>query len=160
MRLYSRTGVTSVGDDDHGDFEVDEHGAVEVPHELGTRMHGTFQDGVLAWEDDAERKVRLEAEDLARRRDPARLYDLLASGSHAQPDVEAVQSAIDAAVAKALKDERAKVAEANPQPDDPTEVDEVAPLKGAALAEALTDAGLSTAGTADEKRARVAENEG
>jgi predicted dehydrogenase len=49
---------------------------------------------------------------------------------------------------------------ANADEPDESEVDEVAPLKGAALAEALTDAGLPKTGTADEKRARVAENEG
>lgn len=108
MRLYTRFGVASVGDDDHGSFDVDEHGAVEVPHDLGMRMHATFQGGQQAWEDDAERNARLDAEDLAKRRDPAHLYDLLASGAPVQSDAASVQAAIDAAVAKALTDERAK----------------------------------------------------
>jgi hypothetical protein len=37
--------------------------------------------------------------------------------------------------------------------------EEVADLKGAALEEALVNAGLSKSGTADEKRARLAEHE-
>jgi hypothetical protein len=45
------------------------------------------------------------------------------------------------------------------EPERVLSEDEVAELKGAALEQKLTDAGLSKSGTADEKRARLAEYE-
>jgi hypothetical protein len=78
MRLYSRTGAATVHNEDHGKFDVDpDTGAVDLPDELGTYLHGQHIDGQPAWEDDAERHARLETEDRARRSDPASLYDLL-----------------------------------------------------------------------------------
>jgi hypothetical protein len=76
MRLYSRTGASTV---QHGDetFEADEAGAVEFPAELGAHMKRQHVNGQPAWEDDAERQARLDAEDRARRADPASLFDML-----------------------------------------------------------------------------------
>ena len=114
MRLYSRAGATSVvhGEGDEPDvYEADENGSVEVPHDLGLHLQNLHVGGVKAWEDDAERQARLDSEELARRRDPAQLYDLLstiiARGSGAVPvsegvSAEAVQGLIDAAVADAI----------------------------------------------------------
>ena len=79
MRLYSRTGATTV---QHGDdtFDADpDTGAVEFPAELGAHMKRQHIDGQPAWEDDAERQARLDAEDRARRADPASLFDMLDS---------------------------------------------------------------------------------
>ena len=52
MRLYSLQGHTSVQHDD-GTFDADEHGAVEVPHDLGEYLHSVHIGGLPAWEDEA-----------------------------------------------------------------------------------------------------------
>ena len=77
MRLYSTTGVTHLSNEDHGDFEVDEDGGFELPHELGEQLRNTHIGGQKAWEDDGERSLRLVAEEDARRRDPASMYELM-----------------------------------------------------------------------------------
>lgn len=76
MKLYSLNGTSAVsdgGDEDHDPtiYEADEDGAIEVPPELGERLHGTHIGGVPIWETDGERSVRLVNEEDERRRDPA-----------------------------------------------------------------------------------------
>ncbi|MGN6607969.1 MAG: hypothetical protein ACTHMS_13280 [Jatrophihabitans sp.] len=78
MRLYSRFDITSIKDPETGEqYDADETGAIEVPEAFGRFLHGQHMAGKQAWEDDAERFDRLTAEEDARRRDPASLYDLL-----------------------------------------------------------------------------------
>lgn len=110
MRLYTRTGATSVTDPaDEAIYEVDENGSLEVPDELGEHLHGMHVKGKPAFENDEERKKRLGLEDLDRRRDPAVLYDLLSDafgGQQSEPvDVPAL---IEAALAQ--RDEEHKAA--------------------------------------------------
>lgn len=103
MRLYSRTGAASVQHEEHGSFDVDpDSGAVEVPDELGELLQRQHFAGQRAWENDAERSTRLADEDLARRRDPGALYDLLEAkfGNLEGRDPDALVEAFAAALAK------------------------------------------------------------
>lgn len=73
MKLYSTDGATAVDDPELGLFPADEHGAIDVPIELYERLHGVHIAGRKLWESEDERHDRLEAEELARRKDPATL---------------------------------------------------------------------------------------
>lgn len=77
MRLYTLTGATRVDDPEHGSFTADDNGAFEFPNDLSAHLHSHHIDGKPAWETDAERDVRLHAEELERLRDPATLARLL-----------------------------------------------------------------------------------
>lgn len=77
MRLYTLTGATQVDDPEFGRFVADENGAFEFPNALSDRLHAFHVAGRQVWETDAERDVRLRAEELERLRDPATLARLL-----------------------------------------------------------------------------------
>lgn len=100
MKLYTLLNAAGVVDEDFGEFEVDADGSIEVPEDLGARLHAAHIGGQKAWETEAERHARLKTEDLERRRDPAALYDLLAghTAAPAETDPDAFQAAVDAAV--------------------------------------------------------------
>ena len=50
-------------------------GGFDFPDEMSDRLHRAHHRGRKAWETEIERDERLHGEDLARRRDPATLYD-------------------------------------------------------------------------------------
>ena len=109
MRLYSTpvtAGSATVGNDDHGHYDVDGAGFVEVPDELGGFLNGLHIDGQRAWETEAQHSDRLAAEDLERRRDPAAIYDLFNEklGSLAGFDPDVLVAAFAAALNKAQAD--------------------------------------------------------
>lgn len=76
MKLYSRFDADSV-DADGVEFKADKDGGIEVPHELGVFLHNQFINGERAWEDDAERQKRIDAEEHARKSDPAYLASIV-----------------------------------------------------------------------------------
>lgn len=86
MRLYSRTGATSVTHEGHT-YEPDENGAFDFPEALGQQQHSFHVGGQPLWEDEIERQRRLMNEELERRKDPATLLDavnkLVAAASEA-----------------------------------------------------------------------------
>ena len=75
MRLYSRTGTTTINDSEGTPYTADKNGAIEVPEDFGRYLHNLHIDGLRAWEDDAQRAARLVVEEHERRSDPAALYD-------------------------------------------------------------------------------------
>jgi hypothetical protein len=114
-RLYTRTGASHVYYED-AVYEVEENQSVEVPPEVAAHLQHLHVAGQKAWEDDAERQTRIEAEELARRRDPAAVYDMLTrvadqGGPLPSVDPAVFQAAIDKAVQDALAKEREEVAE-------------------------------------------------
>lgn len=74
-RLFSLARATAVDDPEFGHFEGGEDGSFDFPDELSDRLHRFGHRGKRAWETEEERGDRLHADDLARRRDPAALYD-------------------------------------------------------------------------------------
>lgn len=76
MKLYSRFGADSV-DAEGVEYKAGKDGGIEVPAELGAFLHNQHLNGELAWENDAERAVRLAAEENARKSDPAYLASIV-----------------------------------------------------------------------------------
>lgn len=105
MQLYSRNGPQTVVHEGN-QYATGKDDVINVPDDFGRLLHHTHIGGLQVWETGQERKDRMEAEELARRRDPANLYDLLARQQ--KPDTASIQAAIDAAVEAALTVERAK----------------------------------------------------
>jgi hypothetical protein len=102
MKIYSLFGTTSLVHDEHGEFEPDEDGGFELPHEFGVELHKVHLNGQKAWETDAERSLRIAAEEDAHRKDPATL-------------LAAVESLVAAQTAAAEA-----AAEANKAPEKPS----------------------------------------
>jgi hypothetical protein len=75
MKLYTRTGASTVDDQEHGTFEAGPDGGFDFPDELSNRLRIVHIAGQRAWEDEGQRHQRLVAEELERRKDPASLYD-------------------------------------------------------------------------------------
>jgi hypothetical protein len=73
MRLYTRTGATTLDDPEFGHFEADENGSFLLPEELAERLRRFHVGGLPAWETDVERQRRLALEEADRRRDPETL---------------------------------------------------------------------------------------
>lgn len=73
MRLYTRTGATTVDHPEYGHFDVDPDGWVDLPEELAEQLHRFHMAGKPMWETDLERQNRLVSEELERRKDPATL---------------------------------------------------------------------------------------
>ena len=94
MRLYTRTGATALDHPDYGHFDADESGGFDFPNELSDQLHGFAVAGRPLWETDVERQNRLAGEEMARRRDPASLYEAVAQL------MSAAQSASATTVAK------------------------------------------------------------
>jgi hypothetical protein len=104
-RLYSRMNAGAVDDPVHGHFEPDpDHGGFEFPDELSDMLGGFCHRGRPVWETEEDRSERLHDEDLARRRDPAMLYDAVGNFSGAlqqlragpSPEVEALTAQVKA----------------------------------------------------------------
>lgn len=77
MRLYSRTGATTLDDPEYGHFDVNAEGGFDLPEDLGERLRRFHVDKQPLWETDIERQERLLAEEMERRRDPATLQALV-----------------------------------------------------------------------------------
>lgn len=77
MRLYSRTGATSVH---HGGqvYTLGDSGGFDFPDEVSDVLHPFAVKGERLWETDIERHQRILGEEMDRRRDPASLYDAVA----------------------------------------------------------------------------------
>lgn len=102
MRLYSRTGATSVH---HGGqlYEPGDSGGFDFPDEVSDVLHPFAVRGQRLWESDIERQHRILGEELDRRRDPASLYEAVA---------RLVQAADTVTQAEPAKPSRAKAAAA------------------------------------------------
>lgn len=77
MRLYTRTGATTVDDPEYGHFDANPDGGFDLPEELAERLHAFHAAGQRLWENDIERQNRLIAEELERRKDPATLLSVV-----------------------------------------------------------------------------------
>ena len=67
MRLYTTDGASRIDDAEFGTFTPDENGAFNgLPDPMYAKLHGR-----PGWENDAERAVRLTAEQMEKLRDPA-----------------------------------------------------------------------------------------
>lgn len=94
MRLYTRTGATALTDPATGIvYEADEHGGFDFPDDLSDQLHRFAVRGKPMWESDVEQQNRLGREEMARRRDPASLYDAVAQLMSAAQSVQAVSVA-------------------------------------------------------------------
>lgn len=72
--LYSLDGATGITDPDTGTiYTPNEDGQFDVPATLGDTLTAVHIAGRRVWETIPERYVRLEAEETARRKDPATL---------------------------------------------------------------------------------------
>ena len=103
MRLYSRTGATSVH---HGGqiYVPGDSGGFDFPDHVSDVLHPFAVRGERLWESDIERQRRVLGEEMDRRRDPASLYDAVekimrAAESAGQPE-PAKTSRAKAAAAK------------------------------------------------------------
>ena len=101
MRLYSRTGATSVH---HGGqlFTPGDSGGFDFPDDVSDVLHPFAVRGERLWETDVERQRRILGEEMDRRRDPASLYDAVAKIMQAaeavsQPDPKPSRSKAAAA---------------------------------------------------------------
>ena len=77
MRLYSRTGATSVH---HAGqvYEAGDSGGFDFPDHVSDVLHPFAVRGERLWETDIERQHRVLGEEMDRRRDPASLYEAVA----------------------------------------------------------------------------------
>lgn len=96
--LFPLKPAGAVDDPEFGHFDADtEHGGFEFPDELSDRLHGIHYRGKPAWETEMERAERLHETDLARRRDPAMLYDAMGEFSGALKQLTGQQGSPDQA---------------------------------------------------------------
>jgi hypothetical protein len=77
--LFPVGSVGAVDDPEHGHFEPDpeQGGGFDFPDDLSDRLHRVHYRGKRAWETEIERAERVHETDIARRRDPAMLYDAM-----------------------------------------------------------------------------------
>jgi hypothetical protein len=77
LRLYSRTGATSVH---HGGqvYTPGDSGGFDFPDHVSDVLHPFAVRGQRLWETDIERQQRILTEEMDRRRDPAELYAAVA----------------------------------------------------------------------------------
>jgi hypothetical protein len=85
VKLHTLNDAAAVHDGEDT-YKVGADGTVEVPHALGERLRDTHIGGEKQWEDSIEQQNRLLEEELARRRDPASAYELLAKIAAGQAD--------------------------------------------------------------------------
>lgn len=121
MRLYTRTGATALDDPEFGHFEVQPDGSFEFPDDLSDRLVRFHRRGQPMWETEIDQQARVGSEDLARRRDPATLYNavdsLVAQFSRLAEGLAAVSPAAAAAEvepAPAKSRSRGKAAQSDP----------------------------------------------
>lgn len=106
--LYSLTDAGAVDHPEYGRIEARPDGAFPFPDELSDRLGRVHHNGQKAWETQGERQRRLHGEDLARRRDPAALYDAVgeftaamkSAAPAASPDVAALIAQVEVLTAK------------------------------------------------------------
>jgi hypothetical protein len=99
MRLYPLNAPRTVIDHPvWGHFEADDHGGFDLPDEMSDELHSFSHRGKRIWETEDERSLRLHGEDLARRRDPAALYDAVDNFTGLLGKLAAVQVPAAAAV--------------------------------------------------------------
>lgn len=108
-RLYSLADAGAVDDPEFGHFEPGDDGSFDFPDELSDQLHRLHHRRRPAWETETERMDRLHGEDLARRRDPAMLYD--AVGEFTGALKQFTGSAGAAAAAPAIADLKRQLAE-------------------------------------------------
>jgi hypothetical protein len=108
MELFSKTGATGVDDPEYGHFEPGGDGMFVFPDDLGERLHRQAVRGVKQWETRVEKAQREAAEDLARRRDPAYLAELVSGLLDAQRGTEHPPPADDPDTGKAKAPARPK----------------------------------------------------
>lgn len=111
MRLYTRTGATTLDDPDYGHFEADEQGGFNFPDEVSSRLHRFHVGGRPAWESDIERQQRLMNEELERRKDPATLLSVveqLMQAAQGQPAPASAPAAAPVADAPAPRRTKAR----------------------------------------------------
>lgn len=82
MRLWSLTGAASMSAGG-AVYTPGPDGGFDLPDSVAREQHQFHLDGKPMWEDDAERRTRLRAEEAERRRDPASL--LAAAGQLGSP---------------------------------------------------------------------------
>jgi hypothetical protein len=82
-RLFSLADAGAVDDPEFGHFGPGADGSFDFPDELSDRLHRLQHRRRPAWETEIERRERLHGEDLARKRDPAMLYDAVGEFSGA-----------------------------------------------------------------------------
>lgn len=107
--LFSLTDATAQDDPEYGRIEAGPGGGFDFPDELSDILHRVHHRGRKAWETQTERQARLHGEDLARRRDPAALYDAVgeftaamkaAAAPAVNPDVAALLAQVQALTAR------------------------------------------------------------
>jgi hypothetical protein len=93
-RLFSLADAGAVDDPEFGHFEPGDDGSFDFPDELSDRLHRLHHRGRPAWENEEERRERCHGEDLARRRDPAMLYDAVGEFSGALKQFAGMSGAV------------------------------------------------------------------
>lgn len=125
--LFSLTDASAVDDPESGHFEADADGAFRFPDELSARLHRVHHQGQRAWETQGERSRRKHGEDLARRRDPAALYDAVgeftaamkaAASPAVSPDVAALLAQVEALTAQVAELSAARAGDGAEDGDD------------------------------------------
>jgi hypothetical protein len=96
-RLFSLADAGAVDDPEFGHYEPEGDGSFDFPDELSGRLHRLRHRGRPAWETEMERMDRRHGEDLARRRDPAMLYDAVGEFSGALKQFASAATPVDAA---------------------------------------------------------------
>lgn len=76
MRLYTLTDAESV-EHEGVEYKIDKEGSIELPHDFAVFLRNQHINGKKAWEDDAERAVRVDAENAAKKASPEHLADLV-----------------------------------------------------------------------------------
>ena len=105
MRLYTLTGASEINDPEFGTFTVGEDGAFDgLPEELANRLHP-----FPAWEDDAERTLRLVVAEQKRLADPATMLAEMQAMAQGQRELAAALMAARAAAAPAVEAAPAEV---------------------------------------------------
>jgi len=76
MRLYTTTDAESV-EHEGVEYKVDANGSIEVPEAFGVFLNNQHLAGKKAWENDAERAARMDAETAAKKASPEHLAELV-----------------------------------------------------------------------------------
>ena len=97
MRLYTLTDASKIADPEFGTFTVGEDGAFDgLPEELANRLHP-----FPAWENDAERTLRLVVAEQKRLADPATMLAEMQAMAQGQRELTAALLAARSAAAPA-----------------------------------------------------------
>lgn len=145
-KLYPTNPIESVS---VGDvlIEANDDGSFDFPEELAESLHRTHVGGVQTWETEAERYSRIVSAEIARRSDPAALYDQIAGmrADQAAAVVKLTSTELREA-AKALIDEADEADKA--EKDEAIAVEKAEKEKAAAAAKAEKDAATAASAAA------------